>query len=104
MHPIAKFIIRHARLISMLGAGIALIATVFTTLLYMNLRPDIEELLPTSSRSVKDLMEVRRRMNAIENFTVLLFSDDKVQARKFATDLAHELQTKPRSLIYRVDY
>jgi arsenite-transporting ATPase len=55
----------------------------------MNLRPDIEELLPETAPSVIGLTEVRNRLRSTDNFTILLQSTNtKPVPRAVADELA----------------
>lgn len=72
--------------------------------LWKNLRPDLEELLPTDARSVKDLQEVGRRLESMDSFVVLIFSKNINQSKKFVDQLANKLTRLPKSLLTRVDY
>lgn len=74
----------------------------------MNLRPDIEELLPLSARSVQDYFEVSQRLEATDYLAVLVFPKDRVKdaaaARQFVDTLAQKLEKQPPNLVARVEY
>lgn len=76
-----EFILRHARAVVILAVLLSVIGTYFSVLLYKNLRPDLEEMLPVTARSVRDLNEVSERLQSINSFAVLIFSDQPKQAR-----------------------
>ena len=68
-----------------------LASSVFVVKLYANLKPDIEELLPTSSRSIQDLHEVTGRLRSIDNLAILMFSENSEALGRFQDDLAQAL-------------
>lgn len=82
-----------AGLITFIGAVLAAVGLYFSVLLYKNLRTDIEELLPTTARSVRDLNEVAQRLKSLDNIVVLVFSKDVKASKKFVLDLTAELQS-----------
>ena len=55
LHPISKWIIRRASKVAIAGLILSVFGAWFSALLYQNLRTDIEELLPQTARSGKDL-------------------------------------------------
>jgi predicted RND superfamily exporter protein len=83
---------------------LTLIASFFVVKLYANLKPDIEELLPTSSRSVKDLNEVTERLRSIDNLAILLFSNNAKELGRFQEDLAQALIRLPVDVSAGVEY
>src|SRR5262249_30396108 len=98
-----RWIIKNSALSLAIGTVLSLIAGFFTALLYGNLRTHLEELLPSSARSVQDLREIRARLSASSNLAVLVFSKDRQGSKRFIVDLARELETKGR-LVSRVEY
>ena len=104
MKHLVRFILQHAILISILGTLLGFVGTYYTVLLYKNLRTDIEELLPTTARSITDLNEVTSRLEAIDNIVVVTLSKDKEASRRFVTDLAARLGESPKTVISSVEY
>jgi len=104
MNLIAKLVLRRPGTVSIAGTLLAAVGSYYSALLYMNLRPDMEELLPTTARSVVDLQSVTQRLNSIETLVVLTFSKDKQASKRFVTDLAQKLDTVPKDLISAVEY
>lgn len=104
MKWISKFIIRRARPIFWVGLILGIAGAFYSALLYMNLRTDILELLPTEARSVVDVAKVTSRLESIDNLVVLVFSDHPVPTKKFVNDLAKELQKAPPNVIAGVEY
>ncbi|MBC7395900.1 MAG: hypothetical protein H7333_00530, partial [Bdellovibrionales bacterium] len=100
----AEFLDRHAASVSAFFAILTIIASFYVVKLYANLKPDLEELLPTHSRSVKDLKEVTSRLRAIDNLAVLLFSSDAKALGKFQEVLAQDLQKLPPEVSAGVEY
>lgn len=88
--------------------GVALILTgvsaVFAIRLYQNLRTDVEELLPTQARSVKDLAEVQERMEATQSLAVLVFSEHPKGSKRFVTEFARTVSRELPDLASHVEY
>jgi predicted RND superfamily exporter protein len=84
--------------------AVAAVSLVFTVKLFMNLRPDIEELLPSTARSVQDLAEVRSRLIATDSLGILVFSDKPDASKRFVVDLVKKLKEVPDDTIARIDY
>ena len=87
-----------------MGLVFAIFGLIFSVLLYANLKTDIEELLPDTARSVRDLVQADSRLFSMENIVVLIFSSDTVASKKFVDDLAQNLSKVPKSTISRVEY
>jgi predicted RND superfamily exporter protein len=100
----AEFLDRRRNVLSGAFALLAVVSSFYVVKLYGNLKPDIEELLPTSSRSVKDLKEVTSRLRSIDNLAVLLFSKDSNALGKFQEDLAQELLHLPTETSAGIEY
>lgn len=79
-------------------------AAFFTTQLYQNLRPDLEELLPKTARSVQDLGEIRQRLIAIDNLAVIVLSEHTTASKRFIVDLAKALEKQPKDTLSGVEY
>jgi predicted RND superfamily exporter protein len=86
------------------GVALAIAGAYFTFLLYRDLRTDIEELLPTTARSVIDLHRLGSQVKSVENLVVLVFSKDTPASKRFVVDLAQRLQRLPSSLVAGIDY
>jgi predicted RND superfamily exporter protein len=101
---LARLVLRRPVLVSVVGTVLALVGSYYSTLLYKNLRPDMEELLPASARSVVDLGTVTQRLDSIETLVVLVFSKETQASKRFVIDLAEKLDTVPKDLISSVEY
>jgi predicted RND superfamily exporter protein len=101
---LATFLNRRALSVSAFFLVVFLLSTFFTVKLYGSLKTDIEEMLPTTSRSVIDLKEVTKRLRAIDNLAVLIFSKNSEAAGRFQQDLANELQKIPSKLSSGIEY
>lgn len=104
MQSFSHFILRCAGAVSIAGSLLAIVGCYYSIELYKNLRTNVEELLPTSSRSVLDLAEITRRLRSIDNIAVLVFSKDTVASRKFVNDMVHQIESLPKSLVSSVEY
>ncbi len=100
----ARFFTQRAGLIAAIGTLLGAVGALYSVELYKNLRTDIEELLPTTARSVLDLGEVTQRLESIDNLGVLIFSQNPQATQKFVDDLAKELATAPKDVIADVEY
>jgi predicted RND superfamily exporter protein len=99
-----RFTDRH-RTALLVGAALAALAgAVGTVRLYSDLRTDVRELLPESTRSARDLEEVTKRVGGFAQQTVVLHGADRVSLQVFADDLADELGKAPKELVRAVDY
>jgi uncharacterized protein len=85
--------------------AITAISIPFVVKLFANLRPDLEELLPTTSRSVRDLNEVTTRLRSIDNIAILISTEKHPQeAGLFQEQLAKRLEKLPETLVSGVEY
>ena len=100
----ASFVNRRAGLISAFFLTLFILATFCTIKLYSSLKPDLEEMLPTTSRSVIDLKEVTSRLRAIDSLAVLIFSKNSEAAGKLQEDLAKEFEKIPPQVSSGVEY
>ncbi|OFZ56815.1 MAG: hypothetical protein A2428_00375 [Bdellovibrionales bacterium RIFOXYC1_FULL_54_43] len=104
LQSFSRFILRRAGLVALVGTLTAFVGIYYSAQLYKNLRTDIEELLPSTARSVLDLNEVSRRLESIDNLAILVFSQDPAGSKRFVIDLAKRLQKLPKSTISSVEY
>jgi predicted RND superfamily exporter protein len=95
---------RRASWIAWIGTLLAGIGAYYSVLLYMNLRTDIEELLPTSARSVVDLNQVTSRLESVDNIVLLAFSKDPERSKKFILALATRLNQVPKDTLAGIEY
>jgi predicted RND superfamily exporter protein len=101
---LTRALIRRAGLITVISLILGVVGTHYSVQLYKNLRTDIEELLPTTARSVLDLDEVTKRLESIDNLGIVMLTDDPVGSKTFVDALAAELQKAPRDKIASVEY
>ncbi len=104
MKVLSRFISQHARWVAVFGVLVSVPSAYYTIQLYKNLRTDIEELLPTTSRSVRDLDEVTRRLESIDSIVLLTFSQNTVASKKFILRLVKELNKVSKNLISSIEY
>jgi predicted RND superfamily exporter protein len=84
---------------------LAAIAGAFGTVrLYSDLRTDVGELLPESTRSSQDLDAVTAKVGGYAGLTVILHGADPVTLQVFADDLADALDADPSGLVRWVEY
>ncbi|MEO5971162.1 MAG: MMPL family transporter, partial [Bdellovibrionia bacterium] len=100
----SNFILSKPKGVALVGTLLAIFGGYYSVQLYKNLRTDIQELLPTTSRSVIDLKEVTERLESIDNLAVLVFSKNTRASKRFVIDLAKNLERYPKSIIASVDY
>jgi hypothetical protein len=99
-----RFSDRHRWLIVALSAAVTLAGIAGTATLYADLRPDMSELLPSSSRSAIDLQHVTDRSGGFAELTVILHGADRLSLQIFADDLAEKLDAAPRDIVRWVEY
>lgn len=104
LHPISKWVIRNAYKVAISGLLLAIVGAWFSALLYQNLRTDIEELLPHTARSGKDLNILTSRMESIDSLALVLFTKDSESGQKVVDALAARLQQIPRNIAALVEY
>jgi predicted RND superfamily exporter protein len=71
--------------------------------LYMDLRTDLEELLPENAQSVKDVRRVVSRVGGFNHLSVVIESPSPEANARFQHDLTEELRKLPPSLVARVE-
>jgi predicted RND superfamily exporter protein len=97
--------LRHGRVLWLLALLLAVPAGVATTRLYLNLRSDIEELLPRSAPSVLALDELRSRMPGLQYLGVLVdvgAPDNLGAGERLLDDLAERVRAYPKNLVRAV--
>ena len=99
-----RFADRHRVALLVASAVVALIGAFGTVRLYSDLRTDIGELLPETTRSARDLEAVTKRVGGFGEHTVILHGADRVTLEVFADDLADELSKAPKDLVRWVEY
>jgi hypothetical protein len=99
-----RFLDRHRVALLVVSTLAALVGAVGTVRLYSDLRTDVRELLPESTRSARDLDTVTERVGAYAGETVILHGADRVSLEVFADDLADELAKAPKDLVQDVEY
>lgn len=104
MTAFTRWTIRYAGWIVAIGAALSIWTGYYTARLYMNMRPDMEELLPQTARSVVDLNEVVARLESTENLIFLIFSKDPKNSKRFVDDLAGKLKKLPPSVSAGIEY
>jgi predicted RND superfamily exporter protein len=104
LHPISKWVIRNAYKVAIGGLLLAVLGAWFSALLYQNLRTDIEELLPHTARSGKDLNTLTSRMESIDSLALVIFTKDSQSGQKVVDALAARLQQIPRNIAALVEY
>jgi hypothetical protein len=104
MRAFSHFILRRAGWVAFLGTLLAFAGAYYSVQLYKNLRTNIEELLPTSSRAVINLDEVQERLRSIDSLGVLIFSKDTKASKRFVVDLVQSLHRAPKDIVSSVEY
>ncbi len=100
----SRFVLKHSLAIVLMGLILGVLGTVYSIKLYENLRTEIEELLPRNARSVKDLSEIKGRLESTNNLTILVFSSHVEKSKQFVIDLATELRKLPKQVAAGVEY
>ncbi len=85
--------------LSLLGA---VVGGFYSVKLYQNLRTDMEELLPASAQSVKDLKAVTGRVGGLNHISVIVESADHEAGHRLELAVAAGLRALPPTLVARV--
>lgn len=102
---LAGWTYRHYRGILVVSILLTAFCSVFVYRLGRNLETDLVALIPENYQSVKTLNEIKQRVGGVGSLVVLVQSPDFEANRRFAEDLAHELQDeKYGTYINFVDY
>jgi hypothetical protein len=101
---LTRTVIQHAGWVAILGVLLGVVGGHYSVQLYKNLKTDIEELLPTTARSVIDLGEVTRRLESIDNLAIVVLSDKPEESRQFVDAVVGELSKAPRTQIAGIEY
>lgn len=104
MKYLSNLILRYRKTVLLLSLISGLLGAWASAFLYLNLRTDIQELLPTTARSVLDFHEVNDRLASIESLAILVFSKDTQASKRFVVDLAKTLDQLPKTTIASVEY
>jgi predicted RND superfamily exporter protein len=99
-----RFTDRHRVALLVWSALAALVGAVGTVVLYSDLRTDVRELLPETTRSARDLDAVTKRVGGFAEHTIVLHGADRMTLQVFADDLADELAKAPKELVRWVEY
>lgn len=103
MNILSKLSLKFPWIVLIIATLLGACGVFYSVKLYTNLRTDLEELLPTTARSVVDLGEVSHRLESIDNLSVVVLSEDTVNSKRFIIDLAKELETYPKNIISSVE-
>ncbi|MGH7296776.1 MAG: hypothetical protein ACRELB_17690, partial [Polyangiaceae bacterium] len=97
--------LRHGWLIWCLAVVLAIPATVRTVGLYRHLKSDLEELLPSESKSVRALDEMRGRLPGLQYLGVVVDTgrpENLPAAERFLDDLAARIRAYPPDMVRQV--
>jgi uncharacterized protein len=100
----SRWLMRHSGRILFIGLLIGALGLWGSVLLYQNLRPDFEELLPSSARSVRDLRFLRDRIVGSDYVAVLVFTRNSALAEDFLDHLGASLKREVPGNIGRVEW
>ncbi|MYF16766.1 MAG: MMPL family transporter [Gemmatimonadetes bacterium] len=102
---LAGWTYRHYRGILVVSILLTAFCSIFVYRLGRKLETDLVALIPENYQSVKTLNEIKQRVGGVGSLVVLVQSPDFEANRRFAEDLAHELQDeKYETYINFVDY
>jgi predicted RND superfamily exporter protein len=82
----------------------AIVGSIYSVQLYKNLRTDLEELLPESAQSVKDIKSVSKRVGGLNHLSIVIETADREAGRRFQKDVSDRLAALPQDLVARVQY
>ncbi len=102
---LAGWTYRHYRGILVVSILLTVFCSFFVFRLGRKLETDLVALIPENYQSVKTINEIKQRVGGVGSLVVLVQSPDFEANRRFAEDLAHELQDeKYETYINFVDY
>ncbi len=102
---LAGFAYRHYRGILVVSILLTAFCSIFVYRLGRKLETDLVALIPENYQSVKTLNEIKQRVGGVGSLVVLVQSPDFEANRRFAEDLARELQDeKYETYINFIDY
>ena len=102
---LAGWTYRHYRGILVVSILLTAFCSIFVFRLGRKLETDLVALIPENYQSVKTINEIKQRVGGVGSLVVLVQSPDFEANRRFAEDLAHELQDKKyETYINFVDY
>ncbi len=101
---IRQSVLKYAGLIVIFGLLSSLLMGFYSFKLFSNLRTELEELLPTDSRSVLDLSSIQSRLESTNNLEIVIISSNKIASKKLVDDLALQLEKVPKSIVSSVEY
>ncbi|MCM2323927.1 MAG: MMPL family transporter [Oligoflexia bacterium] len=104
-----QWVLRYRYGVVGLALLLSLLAGAYAVRLYGTLKTDLEELLPTDSRSVQDLQEVRQRLRGIDSLNVLIFAENGDAGKRFVDELVARLRQgvergEDQGLVARIEY
>lgn len=100
-----EWTLRYGRWIWVVAVVLAIPSTWRTAQLYLNLKSDLEELLPRQAPSVQALDELRERMPGLQYLGVLVDTGDAARlpaGERFIDDLAARIRTYPADMVRAV--
>ncbi len=102
---LAGFAYRHYKIILVVSILLTAFSSIFVYRLGRKLETDLVALIPENYQSVKTLNEIKQRVGGVGSLVVLVQSPEFEANRRFAEDLARELQDeKYETYINFVDY
>ena len=102
---LAGWTYRHYKIILVVSILLTAFCSIFVYRLGRKLETDLVALIPENYQSVKTLNEIKQRVGGVGSLVVLVQSPDFEANRRFAEDLARELQDeKYETYINFVDY
>ncbi len=105
MQAFVAWALRHGALLWALALLLAVPATLRTAQMYLNLRSDLEQLLPRDAPSVKAIEELRGRMPGLQHLGVIVDvgrSENLPAGERLLDDLAARVRAYPPSLVRAV--
>lgn len=100
---LSRFLQKHALLVLLISCVLSAFGIFYSGKLYLNLKTDLEELLPTTARSVLDLGEVGARLESIDNLSVVVLSENGAASKRFVQDFERELLKLPKDVVASVE-
>lgn len=95
---------KNRKALILLSVLLFLIGAFFTFRLFSNVKSDLESLLPTDSRSLRDIQISRVRFPSVDCQLFIVLSESPDSGERFVKDFVDRVNTSDKSVIARVIY
>jgi predicted RND superfamily exporter protein len=101
---LVPWLLRHKRAVLLAAAVLSILGAVGSVFLYMDLRSNVEELLPENAMSVRAAHIVGPKMHSQNRLSIIMEGSDPDALERFADHLAARLRKLPPNLVDSLEY